>query len=117
MAKYGMSLVTLGLAEELRGAGIAANSLWPRTTIATAAIANLLGGDEAVAGSRTPEIMSDAAYAVLVRDPAPAPATSSSTTRCWPRRASRLDQYRARARQRRLGHRGTSFLDPLEDDA
>jgi citronellol/citronellal dehydrogenase len=69
MAKYGMSLVTLGLAEELRGAGIAANSLWPRTTIATAAIANLLGGDEAVAGSRTPEIMSDAAYAVLVRDP------------------------------------------------
>jgi citronellol/citronellal dehydrogenase len=69
MAKYGMSLVTLGLAEELRPAGIAANSLWPRTTIATAAIANLLGGDEAVAGSRTPEIMADAAYAVLVRDP------------------------------------------------
>ena len=69
MAKYGMSLVTLGLAEELREAGIAANSLWPRTTIATAAIANLLGGDEAVAGSRTPEIMADAAYAVLVRDP------------------------------------------------
>ncbi len=69
MAKYGMSLVTLGLAEELREAGIAANSLWPRTTIATAAIANLLGGEEAVAGSRTPEIMSDAAHAVLVRDP------------------------------------------------
>ncbi len=70
MAKYGMSLVTLGLAEELRGAGIAANSLWPRTTIATAAVANLLGGAEMVARSRTPEIMADAAHAILVRDPA-----------------------------------------------
>jgi citronellol/citronellal dehydrogenase len=69
MAKYGMSLVTLGLAEELREAGIAANSLWPRTTIATAAVANLLGGDQALAGSRTPTIMADAAHAVLVRDP------------------------------------------------
>jgi citronellol/citronellal dehydrogenase len=69
MAKYGMSLVTLGLAEELREAGIAANSLWPHTTIATAAVANLLGGAEALAGSRTPTIMSDAAHAVLVRDP------------------------------------------------
>ncbi|ROR92348.1 SDR family oxidoreductase [Nocardioides aurantiacus] len=69
MAKYGMSLVTLGLAEELREAGVAANSLWPRTMIATAAVANLLGGDEAVAGSRTPEMVADAAYAVLTRDP------------------------------------------------
>ncbi|MBA3781067.1 MAG: NAD(P)-dependent oxidoreductase [Nocardioides sp.] len=69
MAKYGMSLVTLGLAEELREAGIAANSLWPRTTIATAAIANLMGGEEVVANSRTPAIMADAAHAVLVRDP------------------------------------------------
>lgn len=69
MAKYGMSLVTLGLAQELRGAGIAANSLWPRTTIATAAVANLLGGDQALAVSRTPAIMADAAHAVLVRDP------------------------------------------------
>jgi citronellol/citronellal dehydrogenase len=68
MAKYGMSLVTLGLAEELREAGIAANSLWPRTTIATAAVANLLGGDDTVSRSRTPEIMADAAHAVLVRD-------------------------------------------------
>ena len=68
MAKYGMSLVTLGLAEELREAGIAANSLWPRTTIATAAVANLLGGDDTVGRSRTPEIMADAAHAVLVRD-------------------------------------------------
>ena len=70
MAKYGMSLVTLGLAEELRAAGIAANSLWPRTTIATAAVANLLGGDDTVGRSRTPQIMADAAHAVLVRDPA-----------------------------------------------
>jgi citronellol/citronellal dehydrogenase len=69
MAKYGMSLVTLGLAEELREAGVAANSLWPRTMIATAAVANLLGGEEAVAGSRTPSIVADAAYAVLRRDP------------------------------------------------
>ncbi|MDI3330246.1 MAG: NAD(P)-dependent oxidoreductase [Micrococcus sp.] len=69
IAKYGMSLVTLGLAEELRDQGIAANSLWPRTTIATAAVRNLLGGEEVVARSRTPEIMADAAYEVLTRDP------------------------------------------------
>ena len=69
IAKYGMSLVTLGLAEEWRERGIAANSLWPRTTIATAAVQNLLGGDEVVARSRTPEIMADAAHAVLTRDP------------------------------------------------
>jgi citronellol/citronellal dehydrogenase len=69
IAKYGMSLVTLGLAEELRDRGIAANSLWPRTTIATAAVRNLLGGEEVVARSRTPEIMADAAYEVLTRDP------------------------------------------------
>ncbi len=69
MAKYGMSLVTLGLAEELKEVGIGVNSLWPRTTIATAAVANLLGGDEALASSRSPAIMADAAHAVLVRDP------------------------------------------------
>ncbi|WP_010542267.1 SDR family oxidoreductase [Dietzia alimentaria] len=69
IAKYGMSLVTLGLAEELKDRSIAANSLWPRTTIATAAVANLLGGDEMVARSRTPEIMADAAHAILTRDP------------------------------------------------
>ena len=68
MAKYGMSLVTLGLAEELGPVGIAANSLWPRTTIATAAVANLLGGVQSVARSRSPQIMADAAHAVLVRD-------------------------------------------------
>ena len=67
MAKYGMSLVTLGLAEELREVGIAANSLWPRTLIATAAVRNLLGGDTGIARSRTPQIMADAAHAILTR--------------------------------------------------
>ncbi|WP_068166261.1 SDR family oxidoreductase [Rhodococcus phenolicus] len=65
IAKYGMSLTTLGLAEELKGDGIAVNSLWPRTTIATAAVRNLLGGDRMVNSSRTPEIYADAAYLVL----------------------------------------------------
>lgn len=67
MAKYGMSMVTLGLAEELREAGIAANSLWPRTLIATAAVRNLLGGEAALARSRSPEIVADAAHAILSR--------------------------------------------------
>ncbi len=67
IAKYGMSLVTLGLAEELKEDGIAANSLWPRTIIATAAVQNLLGGDEAMRRSRSPEIMADAAGAILAR--------------------------------------------------
>lgn len=65
MAKYGMSLTTLGLAEELKGDGIGVNSLWPRTTIATAAVQNLLGGDEVLNVSRTPDIYADAAYVVL----------------------------------------------------
>ncbi len=65
IAKYGMSLTTLGLAEELRKYGIGVNSLWPRTTIATAAVRNLLGGDEMVSTSRTPDIYADAAYLVL----------------------------------------------------
>ena len=67
MAKFGMSMCALGMAEELRGDGIAVNTLWPRTVIATAAVQNLLGGDEAVARSRTPEIMADAAYVILTR--------------------------------------------------
>ncbi|WP_243372319.1 SDR family oxidoreductase [Microvirga solisilvae] len=65
MAKYGMSLCVLGLAGELRSKGIAVNALWPRTTIATSAVKNLLGGDEIVQASRTPEILSDAAYAIF----------------------------------------------------
>ncbi|SNW17418.1 short chain dehydrogenase [Mycolicibacterium thermoresistibile] len=65
MAKYGMTLCALGIAEELRDAGIASNTLWPRTTVATAAVQNLLGGDEAMARSRKPEVYADAAYVVL----------------------------------------------------
>ena len=65
MAKFGMSLVVLGLAGELRAKGIAVNALWPRTTIATAAVKNLLGGDMLMRRSRTPEILADAAYAVF----------------------------------------------------
>ena len=67
MAKYGMSLTTLGLAEELRADGIAVNSLWPRTLIDTAAIRNMPGGDAIVKAARSPEIVADAAHAVLAR--------------------------------------------------
>lgn len=65
MAKYGMSMCTLGMSEELRGAGIAVNSIWPETAIATAAVKNLLGGDEMIKGSRLPAIVADAAYWIL----------------------------------------------------
>jgi citronellol/citronellal dehydrogenase len=68
LAKYGMSMCTLGMAAEYAGDGIAFNSLWPRTIIATAAVQNLLGGDEAMARSRRPEILADAAHAILGRD-------------------------------------------------
>jgi len=67
MAKFGMSMCTLGMAEELRPQGIAVNSLWPLTTIDTAAVRNLLGGDAAARVSRTPEIVADAAYEILTR--------------------------------------------------
>lgn len=67
MSKYGMSMCVLGMAEELEADGIAVNALWPRTMIATAAVQNLLGGDESVRGSRKPEIMADAAYAILTK--------------------------------------------------
>jgi citronellol/citronellal dehydrogenase len=67
LAKYGMSIVALGLAAELREDGIASNTLWPRTLVATAAVRNLLGGEEAMARSRKPEVYADAAYAVLAR--------------------------------------------------
>jgi citronellol/citronellal dehydrogenase len=67
MAKFGMSLVVLGLAGELRAKGIAVNALWPRTTIATAAVKNLLGGDALMRMSRTPEILADAAAAIFAK--------------------------------------------------
>lgn len=65
MAKYGMTMATLGLAAEFEG--IAANTLWPKTTIATAAVMNILGGEKLMAVSRTPEIYADAAIEVLKR--------------------------------------------------
>jgi len=65
MAKFGMSLVVLGLAGELRSKGIAVNALWPRTVIATAAVQNLLGGDAVMRRARKPEILADAAYAIF----------------------------------------------------
>lgn len=65
IAKYGMSLCVLGLADELKGDGVAVNALWPRTTIATAAVNNLLGGDKLMRMSRTPDILADAAHLVF----------------------------------------------------
>jgi len=67
MAKFGMSLVVLGLAGELRPKGIAVNALWPRTVIATAAVQNLLGGEAMMQRARRPEIMADAAYAIFAK--------------------------------------------------
>lgn len=74
LAKYGMTLLTLGFAEEFRGDGIHANCLWPRTTIATAAVKNLMGGAAATARARRPDIVADAAYAIL---------TSQQSGRCF----------------------------------
>ena len=67
IAKYGMSLVVLGLAEELKAAGVAVNALWPRSTIATAAVNNLLGGDKLMRMSRTPDILADAAHVIFCK--------------------------------------------------
>jgi citronellol/citronellal dehydrogenase len=67
MAKYGMSMCVLGMAEELADQGIAVNALWPKTVVATAAVQNLLGGDETIKGSRKPEIMADAAHVLFTK--------------------------------------------------
>jgi citronellol/citronellal dehydrogenase len=67
VSKFAMTMLTLGVAEHYRDRGVAANCLWPRTTIATAAIQNIVGGEAAMAVSRRPEIMADAAHAVLVQ--------------------------------------------------
>src|ERR687897_585228 len=69
VSKMGMTMITLGVAEDEREHGIGANCLWPRTLIATAAVQNLLGGDASMAVSRTPEIVADAARVILERDP------------------------------------------------
>lgn len=68
ISKFGMSMLTMGMAEELRKDGIAVNSLWPRTTIATAAVMNILGGEELIKKSRKPEIVADAAALILVKN-------------------------------------------------
>jgi citronellol/citronellal dehydrogenase len=68
MAKFGMSLVVLGLAGEFRKQGVAVNALWPRTTIATAAVNNLLGGEALMRASRKPEILADAAHLIFGKD-------------------------------------------------
>ncbi|MBA3407205.1 MAG: NAD(P)-dependent oxidoreductase [Solirubrobacterales bacterium] len=69
VSKLGMSMITLGVAHDEREHGVGANCLWPRTLIATAAVQNLLGGEEAMAMSRTPAIVADAARVILERDP------------------------------------------------
>jgi citronellol/citronellal dehydrogenase len=69
VSKMGMTMLTLGVAEDERAHGVGANCLWPRTLIATAAVKNLLGGDAAMARARTPEIVADAARVILERDP------------------------------------------------
>ena len=68
MSKMGMSLCVLGMAEELKSAKIAVNALWPKTAIATAAVMNLLGGQDAIKKCRKPEIVADAAYEVMTAD-------------------------------------------------
>jgi citronellol/citronellal dehydrogenase len=67
MSKYGMSMIVLGLAEELKKYKIAVNALWPKTTIATAAVQNLLGGEYLIQKSRKPEIVAEAAYHILMK--------------------------------------------------
>ena len=65
MSKYGMSMIVLGLSSELKKYRVAVNALWPKTTIATAAVQNLLGGDDLIRHSRKPEIVADAAFHIL----------------------------------------------------
>jgi citronellol/citronellal dehydrogenase len=79
MAKYSMTLCALGIAEEMRHHGIASNTLWPRTMVATAVVQNLLGGDEAMARARKPAVYADAAYVILNR---PADAYTGHTLLC-----------------------------------
>ena len=67
IAKYGMSMCVLGMAGEFREQGVAVNALWPRTAIATAAVRNLLGGDDMISRSRKPDIMADAAHFILTQ--------------------------------------------------
>ena len=106
IAKYGMSLCALGLAEEFREAGIASNALWPRTLIATAAVQNLLGGDAAMARARRPEVYADAAYAILTR---PSRECTGNTYLCEDVLAEEgvTDLSPVRLRRRRASSRST----------
>lgn len=70
LSKYNMSLMALGWSSEFKKDGIASNALWPKTTIATAAVQNLLGGDALMKMSRKPEIIADAAFAIVLRSAA-----------------------------------------------
>jgi citronellol/citronellal dehydrogenase len=112
MAKYGMSLAVLGLAGELRPSGIAVNALWPRTTIATAAVNNLLGGDALMQASRTPEIVADAAHAIFVT---PARELTGQflidDSYLWARGQRDFDQYRVDPTQKLM----PDFFVPEDD--
>lgn len=112
MAKYGMSLAVLGLAGELRKSGIAVNALWPRTTIATAAVNNLLGGDALMRASRTPDIVADAAHAIFTT---PARELTGrfmiDDTLLWERGQRDFDQYRVDPTQKLM----PDFFVPDED--
>ena len=68
MAKYGMSMCVLGMAEEFKDVGIGVNALWPKTVIATAAVRNLLGGEQMIQASRKPDVVADAAHWILTQD-------------------------------------------------
>ncbi len=104
IAKYGMSLCALGFAAELRDAGVASNALWPKTLVATAAVQNLLGGDEAMARSRKPEIYSDSAYAIITR-PEPRMHRQHLPLRGRADRGGRHGLQRLLVRRRRRGPR------------
>lgn len=113
MAKYGMSLVTLGLAQELRESGIAVNSLWPRTTIATAAVTNLLGGEQAADRARSPEIVAEAAHAILVRNSLTCTGNFFLDEQVLTEEGiTDFDQYRAGDGRQPL--QADLFLDPME---
>jgi NAD(P)-dependent dehydrogenase (short-subunit alcohol dehydrogenase family) len=126
MAKFGMSLVVLGLAGELRSKGIAVNALWPRTTIATSAVQNLLGGDAIMQASRTPEILADAAHLVFTQagqgftghfmiDDTFADAARARGARGAPRRRSDATSFRSGALGLSPGFRQGSARVPAAD--
>jgi citronellol/citronellal dehydrogenase len=106
VAKYGMTLATLGMSAEYADKGVTANTLWPESLIATAAVGNLLGGEESMRRARSPEIMADAAMAVLT---APAPMTGQTLIDADVLRAAGVDlgQYGATA-----GFDYDIFVDP-----